>query len=57
MKREDKIMWDFEIDPVLRSEFEACDKEYGDAPKLSEEELDRIIKEVRRDIRNGKVSK
>ena len=39
----------------LQKELEACRREYADAPRLSEEELDRIIKEVRRSIREGEV--
>ncbi|WP_027093368.1 hypothetical protein [Cohnella thermotolerans] len=35
----------------LEADFEACRKEYEDAPKLSDEEIDKIIKDVRRQNR------
>ena len=39
----------------LQKEFEACRREYADAPPLSDEELNRIIKEIRRSIREEEV--
>lgn len=46
MKKEDKKMLE-----VIEKAFEACEKEYADAPKLSDEEIERIIKDVRRSIK------
>ncbi|MGG1250557.1 hypothetical protein [Brevibacillus agri] len=39
----------------LQKEFEACQREYADASPLSDEELDRIIKDIRRSIRKEEV--
>jgi len=43
----------------LEADLEACRKEYGDAPKLSDEEIDRILKDIRQQNRptSNEVSK
>ncbi len=46
MKKGDKKMLD-----VVDKAFDVCEKEYADAPKLSDEEIGRIIKDVRRSIK------
>ena len=57
MKREEKIMWlDLAIDPQIKADLERCWEEAKGAELLSDEELDKIIKEVRREIRNERVS-
>jgi len=38
---------------ALEAELEACRKEYGDAPKLSDEEIDRILKDIRKQTRRA----
>lgn len=48
MKEEKKML------EQLDKEIEMCWKEYADAPKLSDEEIDRIVKEVRRSIKGDR---
>jgi len=56
MKREEKIMWlDLAIDPQIKADLERCWEEAKGAEPLSDEELDKIIKEVRREILSEKV--
>lgn len=43
MKKEEKDMLE-----ALEADFEACRKEYGDAPRLGDEEIDRILKDIRK---------
>jgi hypothetical protein len=35
----------------LQADMEACHKEYENAPKLSDDEIDRILKDIRRQVR------
>jgi len=50
-------MWlDLDIDPQIKADLERCWEEAKGAEPLSDEELDKIIKEVRREIRNERVS-
>lgn len=46
MTKEDKKMLE-----VIEKAFEVCEKEYANAPKLSDEEIERIIKDVRRSLK------
>jgi len=38
---------------ALEADMEACRKEYGDAPKLSDEEIERILKDIRKQTRRA----
>jgi hypothetical protein len=42
---------DEKVQESLQADMEACHKEYENAPKLSDEELDRILKDIRRQVR------
>lgn len=45
MKEDEKML------KALEADIEACRKEYGDAPKLSDEEIDQILKDIRKQAR------